>query len=80
MVQLAATWTMSEFLVLAKFRRTGVGTAAARAVFARHPGPRAVHEISGNQGAVEFWRHAIPTTFSEVTDEGGTTQRFEMPA
>lgn len=70
---------MAEFLVMPKYRRTGAGTAAARELFARHPGPWEVHEAAGNGAAVEFWRRAIPCPFTEHQDPLGTTQRFSIP-
>jgi predicted acetyltransferase len=79
LVRLTATWSMAEFLVLPKFRRSGVGTSAARAVFARHPGQWEVREIAGNDDAVAFWRGVIPVIYDESVDAGGTTQRFAIP-
>jgi predicted acetyltransferase len=65
-----------EFLVLPKYRRLGVGTTAARAVFTMYPGAWVISEIPGNDDAVRFWRQAIPTVFTETTDREGTVQRF----
>lgn len=65
-----------EFFIIRKYRRTGVGTVAAREIFKRFPGEWFVHEISGNDSAVHFWRRAIPTEFQESTDQTGTAQRF----
>ncbi len=67
---------MAEFLVLPKYRRSGVGTLAARAAFALFPGEGETHEVAGNDGAVAFWRRAIPVTFEETAAADGTTQRF----
>ena len=69
---------IAEFLVLPKFRRAGVGTAAARQAFALFPGNWEIHEIAGNDQAVEFWRSAIPVAFEERSDAHGTTQRFTL--
>jgi predicted acetyltransferase len=72
-----ADWRMSEFLVLPKFRRTGVGTRAAREVFAAHPGSWRVHQVPGHEQATRFWRRAIPVRFVEHADgESGTIQTF----
>jgi hypothetical protein len=57
----------------------GVGALAARALFAQFPGAWLVHEVSGNDAAVNFWRTAIPVAFGETTDEHGTTQTFLAP-
>lgn len=70
--------SMAEFLVLPKYRRSGVGSAAARLVFSRFAGEWETHEVPGNDRAVEFWRQAIPVEFSETTNEDGTTQRFTI--
>lgn len=67
---------MAEFFVLRKYRRAGVGTEAARQLFARFPGAWHVFELPGHEQAVRFWREAIPCRFEETTDERGTTQRF----
>lgn len=68
-----------EFFVVRKYRRRGVGVLAARAVFAQFSGAWFVHEVSGNDAAVNFWRRAIPVAFDETTDEHGTTQTFLAP-
>lgn len=70
--------TMAEFLIMPKYRRAGIGTAAARDLFSRHPGRWEVHQILGNDEAVGFWRRAIPCQFNEDQDEHGTVQRFEI--
>lgn len=70
--------SMAEFLVLPKYRRSGVGRAAAAAVFSRFQGEWETHEVPGNDQAVEFWRQAIPVDFTETTNEHGTTQRFTI--
>ena len=71
---------VAEFLVLPRFRRVGIGTKAARQAFALFPGSWEIHEIAGNDAAVEFWRRAIPVTFEESIDAEGTTQRFTLTA
>ena len=69
-----------EFFVARKYRRRTVGLLAARAVFARFPGPWHVHEVAGNHAAVAFWRKAIPVVFDETSDDDGTSQTFVAPA
>ncbi len=74
-----AVMHVAEFLVLPKFRRTGVGTQAARQLFAAHPGRWQVRQVVGNDQAMSFWRRAIPAPFTElVDDEGNVTQTFDM--
>lgn len=67
---------MAEFFVLRKYRRAGIGTEAARQIFARLPGEWRVTMLPGHHQAVRFWRKAIPFPFQETTDDGGKTQRF----
>ena len=49
---------ISEFFVLRKYRRRGIGTRAARALFARFPGRGEVAVITWNP-AQRFWRGVI---------------------
>jgi len=49
---------ISEFFVLRKYRRRGVGTRAARALFARFPGRWEVAVLTWNP-AQRFWRGVI---------------------
>ena len=44
----------------------GVGTDAARAVFARFPGQWQIRQQCENTGAIDFWRRAIPVPFDET--------------
>jgi predicted acetyltransferase len=69
---------MSEFFVMRKYRREGVGRTAARELFASFPGSWLVHEVPGNDAATAFWRDAIPCEFDESSDTLGTTQRFTV--
>jgi predicted acetyltransferase len=50
---------MAEFFVLRKFRRSGVGRAAAFALFDRFRGRWEVRQRVANQGATAFWRRVI---------------------
>jgi predicted acetyltransferase len=50
---------ISEFFVLHKYRRRGVGTRAARMLFARFPGRWEVAELVWNVAAQRFWRRVI---------------------
>lgn len=68
--------SIAEFLVLPKYRRTGIGTAAAHEIFGMFPGRWDVHQIPGNDAATAFWRKAIPVDFTETRDDGGHTQHF----
>jgi len=50
---------MTEFFVLRRFRRQGVGRAAAFAAFDRFGGPWEVRQRKDNHNATAFWRRAI---------------------
>lgn len=50
---------MSQFFVLRRARRGGVGTRAAHAVFEAFPGPWEVRQAPENLPAIAFWRRAI---------------------
>ena len=60
---------ISEFFVLRKYRRRGVGTRAARLLFARYPGRWEVAELSSNVGAQHFWRRVIKRCASGEVSE-----------
>ena len=51
--------SIAEFMVLPKFRRTGVGKQAARACFDRYPGNWEVSPSLGSGQAYEFWKSVI---------------------
>jgi predicted acetyltransferase len=79
LVRTGAPHDLAEFFVLRKYRRHGVGHAAARAVLARFPGQWQVRQMTANAGATEFWRRAIPVEFDEELTDHGPVQRFVMP-
>lgn len=55
----AAAREISEFFVLRKYRRHGVGTRAALDVLARFPGRWELAELTWNTPAQRFWRRII---------------------
>jgi len=57
---------MAEFFIVRKHRRSGVGTAAARAIFNRYPGRWETAIARANQAALAFWRAAIAPLAEEV--------------
>ena len=69
---------MAEFFVLRKYRRGGVGTDAARAVFARFPGEWQTRQQFVNEAAIAFWRRTIPVPFTESANDEGPVQRFRI--
>lgn len=78
---------LAQFFVMKKYRRRGVGRAAACAVFDRHPGRWQVGQMPGNEPARAFWRRVIGDytggRFAEHRlDDGpwqGTVQSFRSP-
>jgi predicted acetyltransferase len=50
---------MAEFFILRKYRRHGVGRAAAERIFTQHPGQWEVAVARKNVAALSFWRTAI---------------------
>ncbi|MCL2407002.1 MAG: GNAT family N-acetyltransferase [Defluviitaleaceae bacterium] len=53
------THTIAEFFIMRKYRRTGVGSIAARFVFDLFPGMWEVRVMSENKPALPFWRKVI---------------------
>jgi predicted acetyltransferase len=53
------TRSIAEFFILKKYRRRGVGRAAARRVFDLFPGRWHVSQIANNHPAQAFWRRVI---------------------
>ncbi|NMM33454.1 MAG: GNAT family N-acetyltransferase [Phycicoccus sp.] len=76
LVRRGAPHQVAEFFILRKFRRRGVGLQAAREALRTWPGQWETHEVPNNDGAVSFWRTAIPVAYTEDADDHGTTQRF----
>ncbi len=52
-------WDMVEFFVVRGYRRRGVGTAIAREVWRRFPGPWEVRVMEANHSAHHFWEQAV---------------------
>jgi predicted acetyltransferase len=55
----AGTHDMAEFFVMRRYRRRGVGLAAARAAFDRFPGPWEIRQRPDAAAATAFWRRAV---------------------
>jgi predicted acetyltransferase len=76
---------LAEFFVLRKFRRMGVGEAAARQLFDRMPGSWSVAQMARNVVAQHFWRMVIRRytggSFTErrEDDRGRIIQEFTAP-
>lgn len=72
---------MSEFFVLARYRRRGVGRRAAHAIFDLFRGVWEVSELPANVGAVRFWRAVIGEytggVFEDAIEKGDVVQVFD---
>lgn len=65
---------MDQFFVLKKYRRQGVGSAAAIAVIDLHRGRWQIGQMPKNLAAQAFWRHLISAyTRERCTEERITT-------
>lgn len=51
--------SISEFFILRRYRRQGVGEHVAHTLFAQFPGPWEVEELDRNVAAKRFWREVI---------------------
>lgn len=75
-------YSMAEFFVLRKWRRTGVGSAAAAAVLHRFPGGWDLTVLPENTGARAFWRRVIEANsrgqFSEKHSSLVTWFQFDV--
>lgn len=60
---------VAEFFIVRKYRRTGLGTAAAAMVFDRYPGRWQAAVMRRNAGARAFWAHAIAAHPQLLTSE-----------
>lgn len=76
----AIDYRMSEFFVLRRFRRLGVGRDAANLIFNRFAGQWEVTEYLRNAGAVSFWRRVIGLytrgAYTERIADGEVRQYF----
>jgi predicted acetyltransferase len=77
------TREISEFFVLRKYRRRGVGERVARRVFDLFPGPWELTELTSNADAQAFWRRVLGRytgdRFEDLPrpDGKGRMQRFD---
>lgn len=59
-------WKVDQFFILAKFQKSGVGKAAAKKIWQRHPGKWEVSVLPENILALNFWEKVI-TDFTNNT-------------
>ena len=65
---------MAEFFITRKYRRCGLGSAAAQKIFSCYPGLWEVAVARRNLGALAFWHHAIKThPFARDVEETDST-------
>ena len=77
LVRAESPFDMSEFFVMRKYRRRGVGRAAAAELFRRFSGPWRVRQQKTNPRATEFWRTAIPYDYEERATDDEVIQEFD---
>jgi len=74
-------YRLSEFFVLARYRRREVGKRAAHAIFDQFRGVWEVTELPANVGAVRFWRSVIGDytggVFEDTIEKGDVVQVFD---
>lgn len=73
-------YSISEFFIMKKYRRTGLGTSVAKNIFGLHKGKWEVFQMGKNKPAQLFWRNVIKEytngNFTERTEEGRLIQEF----
>jgi predicted acetyltransferase len=67
-------WDLAEFFVVRRYRRQGVGTSIAHAVWRKFPGRWQVRVMEANLPAHHFWQHAI-TKFTGAAVESARIER-----
>jgi predicted acetyltransferase len=63
-------WDMTEFFVVRRYRRRGIGTHVAHEVWRQIPGPWEVRVMESNHSAHRFWAHAISGFVGEAVLAG----------
>jgi len=76
-------FSIAEFFVMKRYRRTGIGKAAAKQIFNLHKGQWEVHQRENNKPAQEFWNKVINEytngEFSDHVENGRRIQNFRSP-
>jgi predicted acetyltransferase len=62
-----AAYDITEFFVMRRYRRRGMGTRIAHEVWKRFPGPWEVRVMPSNTSACQFWARAIAAFTGEQT-------------
>ena len=75
---------LDDFFVLRRYRRSGVGFAAARALFATEPGLWQINKKTNNTPAMAFWQRVVGEitggSFREYQGQGIHVHIFEVAA
>ena len=69
---------LAEFYIAPAWRRRGIGTSAARAVFARHPGWWHLQILADNAAAQAFWRGVMPPVMHAVERHAANGRAFTL--
>jgi predicted acetyltransferase len=73
-------YSIAEFFIMKKYRRTGLGKLVAHDIFNLYKGQWEVFQIEKNVPAQHFWRKVIDEytngAFTEKLEEGQVTQVF----
>jgi predicted acetyltransferase len=73
-------FSIAEFFIMKKYRRTGIGKTVAVQLFDLHKGQWEVHQRENNKPALEFWSKIITEYtnghFSEHFENGRRIQNF----
>jgi predicted acetyltransferase len=72
----SAAFDMGEFFVLRKYRRTGLGSHVARAMFDRFPGYWEIRQMPPNLAAQAFWRRLVSDYTGGRFEEGRAYHEF----
>jgi predicted acetyltransferase len=62
-------YDMTEFFIVRRYRKRGVGTAVARLIWQRFPGSWEVRVVESNQPAAAFWRAATDDFTGSAAEE-----------
>jgi predicted acetyltransferase len=81
LVKEPGTRSLGEFFVMRKYRRKGVGRAAAVMVFDKFPGKWEIIQHGGNEPSKVFWRRVIDEyTQGDFRQDKVTTEEWEGQA
>ena len=73
-------FSIAEFFIMKKYRRSGRGKTIATKIFAMHQGDWEIYQKLKNRPAFLFWKKTIEEftggRFSERTEDGKTIQNF----